>query len=269
MAFVAHTLRDSGPSGFFRGSLPALVMIAPQMGVSFAVYERLKRSIPVRSLGAVGASPDVTSMRGSDPDVTSVSGATESGLELERRRSDANRARESVPRVSGAGGVASTRKRPESLGEGGLTVGVGVCVLTKPESNGQVRRRVAVTAMTAEDGAPERGALIAVRRDGGLGWGASEKGGSRIRPEVERLVQIAWPVVSGGVAGMTSKLVVMPLDTVKKRLQKEVRGEASSAGSLSLPLEIRGCGTGWLSPGKYRIVSVCIGTARDSLARSP
>lgn len=34
---------------------------------------------------------------------------------------------------------------------------------------------------------------------------------------------MAWPMVAGAVAGITSKLVVLPLDMVKKRVQTEVR----------------------------------------------
>lgn len=45
-AFVTRTLREAGPRGFFRGMSPALLMITPQMGVNFAVYERIKSSKP-------------------------------------------------------------------------------------------------------------------------------------------------------------------------------------------------------------------------------
>lgn len=98
-AFVVHTYRESGLVGFYRGMLPALVMIAPQMGVSFAVYEVLKHCV-----------------------------------------------------VKPGGELNSGKKR-------------------------------------------------------GMYWLAE-----------------AWSMVAGGVAGMSSKLVVFPIDTVKKRLQKEVRG---------------------------------------------
>ncbi|CAM9974398.1 unnamed protein product, partial [Hapterophycus canaliculatus] len=51
--FMSHTLRESGPRGLFRGVTPTLVMISPQMGISFAVWEAMKNSAP--SMCVVGA----------------------------------------------------------------------------------------------------------------------------------------------------------------------------------------------------------------------
>ncbi|CAM9627171.1 unnamed protein product, partial [Discosporangium mesarthrocarpum] len=44
--FVTHTWKTVGATGFFRGVSAALTMIIPQMGVSFSVYEAVKKHPP-------------------------------------------------------------------------------------------------------------------------------------------------------------------------------------------------------------------------------
>ncbi|CAM9477062.1 unnamed protein product [Choristocarpus tenellus] len=46
VSFIVHTAQTAGPTGFFRGMSAALTMIAPQMGVGFAVYEAAKANRP-------------------------------------------------------------------------------------------------------------------------------------------------------------------------------------------------------------------------------
>ncbi|CAM9833150.1 unnamed protein product, partial [Laminaria digitata] len=51
-SFVSHTVREAGPTGLFRGMSPALAMVAPQMGIGFAVYEFVKANPPALLTGA-------------------------------------------------------------------------------------------------------------------------------------------------------------------------------------------------------------------------
>ena len=49
---MSHTVREAGPTGLFRGMSPALAMVAPQMGIGFAVYEFVKANPPASLTGA-------------------------------------------------------------------------------------------------------------------------------------------------------------------------------------------------------------------------
>lgn len=57
--FIGHTVREAGPRGLFRGATPTLLMITPQMGVSFAVWEALKGSPPALAAAAPGTAATV------------------------------------------------------------------------------------------------------------------------------------------------------------------------------------------------------------------
>ena len=48
------------------------------------------------------------------------------------------------------------------------------------------------------------------------------RAGSDMRGERQSRLEKMWPLVAGATAGMTSKLVVFPLDTIKKRMQTQV-----------------------------------------------
>lgn len=178
-AFVIHIIRETGPRGLFRGLSAALAMVAPQMGVAFAVYERVKNSPPALLTG------------------TASGEATGGGERTQVTPGKTHMVREQIGRRRDTGG--------------GEEVGAG-------------RRDV---HSCGEDGDKEKAAS-------GGGRGAGDRAGSRERHHRgktrERWVKTAWPLAAGAAAGMTSKLAVFPLDTVKKRVQTEVGVSVCTAG---------------------------------------
>ncbi|KAG5176633.1 mitochondrial carrier domain-containing protein [Tribonema minus] len=56
-AFVAGTLRTKGARGLYAGLTPAIMQMAPQIGIAFVCYEAMRDNVPaaLRALPAVGA----------------------------------------------------------------------------------------------------------------------------------------------------------------------------------------------------------------------
>lgn len=276
-AFIARTLKEAGPGGFFRGTSTALVMIAPQMGISFAVYEGVKRWKPAVVSAAKNRSDTDCSSSNSrgESDGRGEWSTTECSRENPREpargdvvgvsaaaaAADATAAVESVVGV-GAGAVSSTREGAEheervprrmSSGRTGAEAddlqserqrragvrswlmgmktimgrGLGKeyergegAVVPPAIVSGTQQQRLASTVRTAEEG-PCDGPATAGTDGGG------SRGGRQNNGDLDRLlvswIEVGWPVVAGAAAGITSKLVVLPLDTVKKRVQTEVR----------------------------------------------
>lgn len=196
-SFVTHTKRESGLKGLFRGMSPALAMVAPQMGVSFAVYELVKGAPPHRWVVSSDATPASAGSVAAGVAGTGTEIGERSGLRIGGGREDAAASGLDPARGRRRGGEAATAQRREAL----------------------------------EGGGPRGGA-----------W--------------DGLIETAWPLAAGAVAGMASKLAVFPLDTVKKRVQTEVRcrrrWEGGGGGVLHRGIRGRGWGggiAGFLRPG--------------------
>lgn len=145
--FLTRTVREAGPWGLFRGLSPTITMIAPQIGIGFAVYELVKANPP-------------TWLKGAPPSRGQMLSITE-------------------PMVDRA------EKATGSYSEGARS-GVD---------------RVDVDVKHVREARAEKGRADHAQR-------------SRL--------EAMWPMVAGGVSGMTSKLAVFPLDTLKKRVQAQV-----------------------------------------------
>lgn len=145
--FLNKAVREAGPWGLFRGLSPTITMIAPQIGIGFAVYELVKANPPTWLEGAPPSRGQ--SLAIAEPMVDRAEEVT---------GSDSEGARSGVDRID-----VDVRHGREVRAEKGK---------------------------------------------------ADHAGRSRL--------EAMWPMVAGGVSGMTSKLAVFPLDTLKKRVQAQV-----------------------------------------------
>lgn len=204
---------------------PALAMVAPQMGIGFAVYEFVKANPPASLAGG-------SSVRTVPETVTTAAGV------------GGGEARAGEGMEVGVMGERGGERVREVVGVGGVGVGTGTGVLAIGEREEGPRRRrqrqrcegdgAGLAHGAAEGGEREGSGAVAVAEEaavisGGGGKGVAGSGGGIRRwgrTRRERWVEeTAWPLVAGAAAGMTSKLAVFPLDTVKKRVQTEVTHE--------------------------------------------
>lgn len=279
-AFIVRTLQEAGPGGFFRGASTALFMIAPQMGISFAVYEGVKRWKPT-VVSATNEGSDITRRSSSNRGESDGRGewsTTERSRQNPRESAhggvigvaaaDDDDAAAGVRAVGGVGAeaVSSTRGGAEHeervsqrlssgrtgadaddsrLGQQQRQAGVrswfmgmktiigrgrgkecegdeGAVVPPAIEAGAQ-QQRIASTGKTAGEEGPLRGPATTGSDSGGH---SGSSGGRQKNEDLGHLlvswVEVGWPVLAGGVAGITSKLAILPMDTVKKRVQTEV-----------------------------------------------
>lgn len=211
-------------------------MIAPQMGVAFAVYERLRRSRPHPSSFS---GKNRTSARTGVPDLShAIPGESgRAGADVgERRRTAAHRGDcvgrdrldaeglEGRGADNGNGNVSGSSSSSKSSGGGNSSSSTASMGASMGASGFHAARRNEAGRTNKALSGWSRQGKAGVRVPGGdLGGVGSSRGSDVADDWWGRWGETAWPLVAGAMAGMISKAVVFPLDTVKKRVQTEVR----------------------------------------------
>lgn len=230
-------MRESGVRGFFRGMSPALVMIAPQMGVAFAVYEKIKKINPA------AADHYVTK---SSPSYDYFTTAITDGHSEGRRRREQFGGNGRGAADDALGQEELGRRRGRSLDTPGLDAEEHKRRAAKPSVGpaGDVDQRISggggghsESVLPSGSAAIEPVGLSRDResRDRVMGDLGEVERSRQKRPEQEQaspvfsLAGTAWPMFAGAAAGISSKLAVFPLDTVKKRVQTAVSGWGRTA----------------------------------------